>query len=269
MLVKAGREAWVMIDAEGESHLYYNISMVLDGHTNLEHNLPLANYYDDVVQFMGKAGAHNTPVLNVTFGELFGENYMYQRTRAWDDPKVRTYVHEVVSGYSPLLAPSGGPPYVRGMTTIHVADELYEIGVLAVSRSIRKLDDAGVTINVGSHGDFPGLGIHWEMELLAAGGMSNERILRAATLNGARTLGFDHQLGTLEPGKLADLIVLDKDPLADIRNTNSVRYTMANGRLYDAMSMAEIAPDPRPRRKFYWELLDTKGIDWNETWSGQ
>jgi Tol biopolymer transport system component len=269
MLVKAGREAGVMIDAEGESHLYYNISMVLDGHTNLEHNLPLANYYDDVVQFMGKAGAHNTPVLNVTFGELFGENYMYQRTRAWDDPKVRTYVHEVVSGYSPLLAPSGGPPYVRGMTTIHVADELYEIGVLAVSRSIRKLDDAGVTINVGSHGDFPGLGIHWEMELLAAGGMSNERILRAATLNGARTLGFDHQLGTLEPGKLADLIVLDKDPLADIRNTNSVRYTMANGRLYDAMSMAEIAPDPRPRRKFYWELLDTKGIDWNETWSGQ
>jgi Tol biopolymer transport system component len=269
MLVKAGREAGVMIDVEGESHLYYNLSMVLDGHTNLEHNLPLATYYDDIVQFMAKAGAHNTPTLNVVFGELFGENYMYQRTRAWEDPKVRTYVHEVVTGYSPLLAPSGGPPYVRGMTTIHVADELYEIGVLAVSRSVKKLDDAGVTINVGSHGDFPGLGIHWEMELLAAGGMSNEHILRAATLNGARTLGFDHQLGTLEPGKLADLIVLDRDPLTDIRNTNSVHYTMANGRLYDAMSMAELAPDPQPRRKFYWELQDTKGIDWNETWAGQ
>lgn len=268
MLVKAGREAGVMIDAEGEGQFYYDISMILDGHTNLEHNLPLAAHYDDIIQLMGRAGAHNTPVLNVTFGELFGENYLYQRTRAWEDPKVRAYVHEVVSGYSPLLAPHGAPPHVRGMTTIHAADEIYDVGVLAVARAVKKMDDAGVTINVGSHGDFPGLGIHWEMELMAAGGMSNARVLRAATINGARTLGFDHQLGTLEAGKLADLIVLDRDPLADIRNTNSVRYTMVGGRLYDAMSMDELAPDPRPRRKFYWELQNTNGVDWNETQAG-
>ena len=96
-LVKAGREAGIMIDVEGESHFYNNISMILDGHTNLEHNMPLANYYDDVVQLMSRAHASNTPTLIVTFGELMGENYMYQTTRAWDDPKLKRYVQQTIS----------------------------------------------------------------------------------------------------------------------------------------------------------------------------
>ncbi|MBL8265771.1 MAG: amidohydrolase family protein [Steroidobacter sp.] len=99
--------------------------------------------------------------------------------------------------------------------------------------------------------------------------MSNHRILRAATLNGAKTLGFDKQLGSLEAGKLADLIVLDRNPLEDIRNSNSVRYTVLNGRLYDSASMDEIGNHPRPRGRFYWEMDDYKGIDWNSAWSGK
>jgi Tol biopolymer transport system component len=269
MLVKAAREQNIMVAVEGESHYYNNISMILDGHTVMEHNLPLNNYYDDVVQLMAASGIHNTPVLNVVFGELFGENYMYQRTRSWDDPKVKTYVQETISSYSPLSVPGGGAPYVRGMTTIHASDEIYNIGVLAVSRATKKLDDAGVGISVGSHGDFPGLGMHWEMQMLADGGMSNQRVLRAATMGGAEKLGFSQQLGSLETGKLADLIVLEKNPLEDIGNTNSVTYTMINGRLYDAMTMNEIGNYNRPRTKFYWETQDRHGIDWNESWTGQ
>jgi imidazolonepropionase-like amidohydrolase len=106
------------------------------------------------------------------------------------------------------------------------------------------------------------------MALMAEGGMSNERILRTATINGARTLGLEQQLGSIEPGKLADLIVLDRNPLEDIRNTNSVRYTMLNGRLYDSTTMNEIGHYDRPRSRFYWELNDYGGIDWNEAWSG-
>jgi Tol biopolymer transport system component len=268
MLVKAGREAGVMVDGEGESHFYNNITMILDGHTNLEHNMPVATYYDDVVQLMARAGASNTPTLIVNFGELMGENYMYQTTRAWDDPKLRTYVQETISYYSPLGQLSGAPPHVRGMTSIHAADEIYDIGFRSMARSVRKLDDAGVIINAGSHGQVPGLALHWEMALLAEGGMSNARILRTATINGARTLGLDRQLGSIEPGKLADLIVLDRNPLEDIHNTNSVRYTMLNGRLYDSATMNEIGHRDRPRSKFYWELNDYRGIDWNEAWSG-
>jgi Tol biopolymer transport system component len=268
MLVKAGREAGVMVDVEGESQFYNNVAALLDGHTNLEHNLPVANYYDDLVQLFAGAGVPNTPTLVVAFGELFGENYLYQTTEAWKEPKVRTFVQEALTGYSPLLAPYGAPPYVRAMTTIHAADELWEIGFRAVARSTRKLDDAGVTINAGSHGQVPGLAMHWEMRLLAEGGMSPLSVLRTATINPARTLGVDRQIGSLEPGKLADLIVLDADPLADIANTNSVRFTMVNGRLFDASTMNEIGNRERPRTKFFWELPDYRGIGWNEAWAG-
>jgi hypothetical protein len=269
MLIKAARAAGIMVDVEGESQFYNNITMLLDGHMNLEHNLPMANYYDDLVQLMARAGAHNTPTLVVNFGELFGENYMYQTTEAWKDPKVKMYIQEALTGYSPLATPYGAPPYARAMTTIQAADEIYEIGFRAVSRSTKKLDDAGVVINVGSHGEEPGLAMHWEMALFAQGGMSTMRILRAATLNSANTLGIDRQLGSLEVGKLADLIVLDKNPLEDIRNTSSVRYTMVNGRLYDSLTLNEIGNYNRPRTKFYWELQRTNGIDWNEAWGGR
>jgi Tol biopolymer transport system component len=269
MLVKAGRETGIMVDVEGEGHFYNSISMVLDGHSNIEHNLPVAHYYDDVIQLMSQASSSNTPTLVVSFGELFGENFLYQKERAWEDPKIKAFAQEATSSYSALEVPGGAPVHSRNMTSIHVADELWDIGFGSVSRSIKKLDDAGVRINVGSHGEIAGLALHWEMQLLAQGGMSNHRILRAATLNGATTLGFDKQLGSLEPGKLADLIVLDRNPLEDIRNSNSVRYTLLNGRLYDAMTMNEIGNHPRPRTRFYWEMDDYKGVDWNSSWSGQ
>jgi len=266
-LIKAGREFGIMVDAEGESHFYNNISMILDGHVALEHNLPVANYYDDLVQLFVHSDVAHTPTLVIIFGELFGENYLYQRYRPWEDPRIRTYVQEVTSSYSPIDTPSAAPPHVRGMTTIRAADEIWEIGVLAVSRSVKKLEDAGVLINAGSHGQVAGLAHHWEMWLMAEGGMSNHRVLHAGTLNGAKTLGLEEQIGSLEAGKLADLIVLEANPLEDIRNTKSVRYTMVNGRLYDALSMNEIGNYDRPRGKFYWELDDNRGIDWNEAWS--
>jgi formylglycine-generating enzyme required for sulfatase activity/Tol biopolymer transport system component len=271
-LIKAGREAGIMVDVEGESHFYNNITMILDGHTALEHNLPLANYYDDIVQLMAHGQTATTPTLIVTFGEFMGENYFYQKTRAWEDPKLRAYVQATTSGYSPLGTPYSAPPPVRGMTTVHVAEELWDIGFRSVARSIKKLDDAGVLVNVGSHGQIHGLDSHWEMWLLAQGGMSNHRVLRAATLNGAKTLALDRQTGSLQAGKLADLVVLDANPLDDIRNTNTVRYTMVNGRLYDSLSMNEIGHYARPRGRFYWERgdpTDHSTNQWNESWSHQ
>jgi hypothetical protein len=218
---------------------------------------------------MSHATSSNTPTLIVAFGELYGENFLYEKERAWEDPKVKTFAQEATSSYGALEVQGGAPVHSRNMTSIHVADELWDIGFRSVSRSIKKLDEAGVRINVGSHGEIAGLAMHWEMQLLAQGGMSNHRILRAATMNGATTLGFDKQLGSLEAGKLADLIVLDRNPLEDIRNSNSVRYTLLNGRLYDSATMNEIGNHPRPRSKFYWEMDDYKGIDWNSAWSGQ
>ncbi len=265
-LLQAAAEGGQMVDAEGAGHFYDNVSMILDGYTNLEHNLPVATYYDDLLQLFKNSRMSTTPTLIVTFGELFGENYIYQHQEPWKEAKVRTFIPGVNNAYNPVSGPSDAPLHVRAMQSIHQADELYDVGFRSVSRSIKRLDDAGVTVNVGSHGQASGIAMHWEMQLLAEGGMAPMRILRAATINGARTFGLDHQLGTIEPGKLADLIVLDLDPLTDIKNTNSVRYTMANGRLFESETMNEIGNHPRERTKFFWELTNQNGIDWNPAW---
>ena len=268
MLIKAGREAGVMMDVEGESHLFNNMTMLQDGHFNVQHNMPIATYYDDIVQLWSRSQVSHTPTLIVLFGEMMGENYMYETTEAWKDPKAQTFVQVTTSGYGPLAAPYGAPPYVRNMTTVQVADELWNIGFRSVARSMKKLDDAGVTINVGSHGQIPGLAMHWEMWLLSQGGMSNQHVLRAATLNGAKSLGIDKEIGSIEPGKLADFIVLDANPLEDIRYSNTVRYTLVNGHLYDSNTMNEIGNVDKPRGKFYWEVgRDFHGIEWKKAWA--
>ncbi|WP_175596942.1 amidohydrolase family protein [Peristeroidobacter soli] len=270
MLIKAGREAGVMVDVEGESNFYLDLTAVIDGNTNQQHNLPVATYYDDVVQLFKHGQTPHTPTLIVLNGELLGDNFIYQKQRVWEDPKVRQFVQVVTSGYSPVPTPHYAPPYVRGMTTINVADELWDVGFRSVSRSVKKLDDAGVIVNAGSHGHVIGLSLHWEMWLLSQGGMSNMNVLRTATLNGARTHGLDKQMGSLEPGKLADIIVLDRNPLEDIQNSNSVRYTMVNGRLYDANTMNEIGNYNKPRGKFFWEAHRApNNIDWEKSWAEQ
>ncbi len=269
-LVKAGREKGLMVDAEGESQFYLDLSVFLDGHMALEHNIPVATYYDDLVQLAAHSGVANTPTLNVTFGEMMGENYLYENTRAWENPKVQTYIQETNSSYSAVFTtPHSAPFHVRAMTTMKAAPELWDVGFRAVSRSTKKMDEAGVLINSGSHGQVFGLAMHWEMWSMAAGGMDTHKVLRTATMNGARTLGLEDEIGSLEVGKLADIIVMDKNPLEDIENTDSVSLTMINGRLYDSFSMNEIGNYDRPRTKFYWELPDYKGIDWNEAWAGQ
>ncbi len=267
-LIKAAREAGVMVTPEGESRFYHNLTMILDGHVSIEHNIPLANYYDDLVQLITRGSTSLTPTLVVTLGDVFGENYFYQTTRPWDDPKVKIYVQRTSSMFNPLGGAQEAPPYVRGMTGLRQAEELWDMGVRSVARALKKVDDAGGVVNIAAHGNLQGLGTHWEMWALAEGGMSNLHVLRAGTLNGAKTIGLDKQIGTLEAGKLADLLVLDANPLDNIRNTNTVRYTMVNGRLYDALTMNEIGNYDRPRTKFFWELENYNGIDWNEAWGG-
>jgi ribosomal protein L30E len=129
----------------------------------------------------------------------------------------------------------------------------YVNGHFLTSKSLNKLQTAGVNVNLGAHGQLQGLGAHWELWMLQQGGMSNHQALKCATINGAVYLGMDHQLGSIKEGKLADLIVLDKNPLEEIRNSEFVKYTMLNGRLYDAATMNEIGNSPKERTKFYFE----------------
>jgi imidazolonepropionase-like amidohydrolase/Tol biopolymer transport system component len=208
-IIKAAEELKIEVVPEGGSTFYHNLSMILDGHTGIEHNLPIATLHKDVTQLWAASKTGYTPTLIVNYGGLNGEYFWYQNTNVWEDKKLLKYTPRgIIDSRS------------RHRTMVPLAE--YDNGHILVSKSCKKLTDAGVKVNLGAHGQIQGIGVHWELWMLAQGGMTNMEALRAATLNGANYLGMDSQIGSLEVGKIADLIILDKNPLEDIKNSNTV-----------------------------------------------
>ena len=121
------------------------------------------------------------------------------------------------------------------------------------AREALKLRRAGVPISIGAHGQEEGLGAHWELWSFVRGGWSPMEALEAATIVPARAYGFDRDLGSLEVGKLADLVVIDGDPTVDIRQSSRISKVMLNGRLYDAMTLNEEVTGDRRRQPYFWE----------------
>ena len=256
-IIKAAHDKGIAVVPEGGSTFFHNMSMILDGHTGIEHNIPVADIHKDVIQLWAASETGYTPTLIVNYGGLNGEYFWYQTTNVWEDEKLLKYTPRgIIDSRS------------RHRTMAPMKE--YENGHILVSKSAKKLSDAGVKVNLGAHGQIQGIGAHWELWMLAQGGMTNMEALKAATINGAHYLGMDDYLGALQPGMLADLIVLDKNPLEDIEHSNSVIYTMINGRLYDTETMNEIGNEEKPRGPFYWEMNDyAPAFDWHgETTTG-
>jgi imidazolonepropionase-like amidohydrolase/Tol biopolymer transport system component len=238
MIIKAARELQMMVVPEGGSLLYMNLTHVVDGHTGVEHSLPVPRIYKDVVTLFAKSKSGYTPTLIVSYGGLSGEYYWYQHSDVWKNQRLLTFVPADVV-----------VPRSRRRT---MADE-DDFNHILIAKGAKQIADAGGSIQMGAHGQLQGLGAHWETWMLAQGGMTPMEALRAATIDGAKYLGLEGELGSLEKGKLADLIVLDRDPLENVRNTDSVNMVMLNGRLYDAATMDEIGNHPKKRKPFYWE----------------
>ncbi len=239
-VIAAARELGMLVVPEGGSFFHHNLTQVVDGHTGVEHNIPVAPLYNDVLSLWSKTGAHNTPTLIVNYGGLNGEYFWYQHSEVWKK--------------KPLL--NFTPKHILDERSRHrtmAPEEEYQNGHILVAQSCKKLQDAGVDINLGAHGQLNGLGAHWELWMLQQGGMSNMQALKCATLNGAKYLGMDKEIGSLTPGKLADLIVLDKNPLENIQNTESIRYVMVNGRLYESETLNEVGNYDVKRSKFWFE----------------
>jgi imidazolonepropionase-like amidohydrolase/Tol biopolymer transport system component len=235
---QAARELGMLVVMEGGSTFYHNLTMILDGSTGVEHNLPVAPLYKDVIRLWAATDVGQTPTLVVAYGGSSGENWWYQHDEIWKKEKLlRFFPREQLDS--------------RAIRREMLPDAEYFHPLVA--QSVKKLHDAGVSIQVGGHGQLQGLAPHWEIWMLAQGGFTPHEVLQAATINGARYLGLDRDLGSLDVGKRADLVVYGADPLANIRNTEDVDYVMVNGRLFDADTMAEIGGKQRPAPTFYWQ----------------
>ncbi|HUP48820.1 MAG TPA: amidohydrolase family protein [Thermoanaerobaculia bacterium] len=234
----AARELEMMVVPEGGSLFQHNMNMVADGHTGIEHSIPVAKVYDDVLQFWPKSGTWYTPTLVVGYGGIWGENYWYQTTNVWENERLLTFVpRRIIDARSRrrTMAPEEEHNYVNN------------------ARIAAQLVNRGLPVMLGAHGQREGLAAHWELWMFERGGMTPLQALRSATLSGAAYLGMDRDLGSIEAGKLADFIVLERNPLENIRNSESVIYTMVGGRLYDAATMNEIGNRPRTRVRFWFE----------------
>ena len=236
-VLEAARQTHMLVVPEGGSLFQHNMTMVIDGHTGVEHALPVANVYDDVKQLWSQTQVGYTPTFVVGYGGLDGEHYWYARSDVWRHPILSKYVPRSVLE----------PRSVRRETA---PDE--DFNVFNIARAATELQRAGVPINIGAHGQREGLAAHWEIWTLAKGGMTPLEALRAATLNGAKYLGIDKDIGSLEPGKLADLVIIDADVLADIYKTDRVSQVMLNGRLYDSATMNQVGATPKARKPFFF-----------------
>ncbi|WP_132053379.1 amidohydrolase family protein [Pseudocnuella soli] len=241
MIIHAARELGMEVVPEGGSFFFHNMSMILDGHTTIEHNIPIATLHKDVIELWKQSRTAYTPTLIVSYGGVSGEYYWYQHTNVWEKSRLARFTPRGVID-------------TRSRHRTMLPEEEYENGHIQLSKQAKNLLDAGVPVNMGAHGQLQGLGAHWEIWMMQQGGMSNHQALQTATILPARSLGFDDQIGSLEAGKLADLLVLDANPLENIRNTESIKYTMINGRLYDAETMNEAGNAEKQRPKFYWEV---------------
>ena len=240
-ILEAARQTAMMVVPEGGSLFELNMTMVVDGHTGVEHALPVENAYDDVKQLWGATQVGYTPTYNVAYGGLDGEHYFYATTEVWKHPILRNFVPRSVLEE-------------RSVRRETAPEE--DFNVVRVAKTATGLLHAGVRENLGAHGQREGLGAHWDMWMQVKGGMTPLEAIRNATLNGAHYLGMDKDIGSLEVGKLADLVVIDGDPTTDIRQSDRVVDVMQNGRLYSLPRLDEIAPRQKARAPFFFDGVD-------------
>lgn len=248
-IIMAAKELKLMPTTEGGLDFKLNMTQLLDGYPGHEHSFPIYPIYSDVVKTVAQSKMAVTPTLLVSYGGPWAENYYYSRENVWGDKKLQYF-----TPYEELAQKSRRRPGWF-MDEEHVFQKHAEF--------MDDLVQAGGLAGIGSHGQLQGLGFHWELWSMQSGGMSTHNALKVATILGAEALGLDNDLGSIEVGKLADILILDKNPLTDIRNSNTISHVVKNGQVFEASTLDEVWPTEKKAETFHWQTkrpIDLPGV---------
>ena len=226
-MVEAAKDLGMMPTTEGASDMVLNLTHAIDGFSGNEHSVPVSPLREDIVRLFAQSRTSYTPTISVAYGTTPALFDFIINKRPQDDLKFRHFVPPGIVAEK-LRNRHWMPPESQSWRLI-AAD------AVAIQR-------AGGLVGIGSHGEMQGLGYQWEMQAFAAGGATPMETLKAATIGSAEVIGHSDDVGSLEPGKFADLLILDADPTADISNAMNIGAVMKNGRLYDPMTLDEIWP---------------------------
>jgi imidazolonepropionase-like amidohydrolase/Tol biopolymer transport system component len=239
-VIMAAKELGLTPTTEGGSNFTMNLTLMQDGYAGLEHSLPISPFFGDVVTLGAASGITYTPTLIVSYGGPSGRQHYLTTTNVDAEQRLRRFTpHDELDKWK--------------NTTWNRADQ-YVFPLHA--KQLTKWVEGGGKVGLGSHGEVQGIGTHWELWMMASGGMKPHAALKAATIDSADAIGFAKDLGSLEVGKLADLIVLDANPLENIQNTAKIAEVMKNGRLYDAATLNETYPRQKELGPQWWWKLE-------------
>ncbi|MFT4559305.1 MAG: imidazolonepropionase-like amidohydrolase/Tol biopolymer transport system component [Planctomycetaceae bacterium] len=237
-VIAAARELEMMVVPEGGSTFMHNMTMIVDGHTGIEHTLPVQSVYDDVMDLWRNTEVGYTPTLSVAYGGISGEQFWYEHDDLWLHERLKTFI----------------PPHILNpRSRRRQKSPLEDYNHIRVAEIAKQIVDDGGLVQAGGHGQLNGICTHWEMWSFVQGGMTPMQALECGTLNGAKYVGLDGDLGSLEVGKLADILVMEPgaDPTARIRDSERVQLTIANGRIFKAKTMTELNSEHTP--EFFWK----------------
>jgi len=242
-VIMAANELGLTPTTEGGSNFTMNLTLMQDGYAGLEHSLPISPFYDDVIELGRFSGLTYTPTFIVAYGGPSGLQYYLTHVDVDKETRLKTFTpHDELDKWKDTR-------FYRDDQYVHFLH----------AEQLKKWVEAGGRAGLGSHGEVQGLGTHWELWMMASGGMDNHDALRMATLHSADAIGLAGDIGSLEVGKLADLQVLDRNPLDNLEYTTSITHVMKNGRLYEAATLTEVWPRQRALPTQWWWRLEPPG----------